>query len=173
MLGPLLFLIYINDIGALKLKSDPNVFTDDTHLFYFSSNILDNMLNGQNDLDILEEYFRLNKLTLNIDKTKFMNIHPNNISLGEVSEFKYLGIIIDKYLVRDRHIKTILNKISCRVGIIRKLSHFLPKKILLLLYYSLVHCNLEYLCMIWGSAAKHYLKQVQVLQNRCLKYIFG
>lgn len=65
-----------------------------------------------------------------------------------------------------------MNEISCRVGIIRKLSYFLPRKILLILYYSLIHCHFEYLCLIWGSAANFYLKPLQVLQNRCLKYIY-
>lgn len=186
VLGPLLFLIYINDIGALNLKSEPNIFADDTAMFYFNSNILDNMRDAQCDLDVLREYFRLNKLTLNVEKSKFMNIHSknkilpvfpvlqyNNVSLGEVNEFKYLGIVIDKHLVWDKHINKITSKISSRVGVIRKLSYFLPRKILLSLYYSLIHCNLEYLCMVWGSASNRYLKPVQVLQNRCLKYIFN
>lgn len=144
VLGPLLFLIYINDIGALNLKSDPNIFADDTAMFYFGTNILSNMRDAQSDLDLLREYFRLNKLTLNVGKSKFMNIHSkskilpafqvlqyDNVSLEEVNEFKYLGIVIDKHLVWDKHIIKITKKISCRVGLIRKLSYFLPKKILL------------------------------------------
>lgn len=81
VLGPLLFLIYINDIGALNLKSDPNIFADDTAMFYFSSNVLDNVSDAQRDLDLLKEYFRLNKLTLNINKSKFMNIRSKNKAL--------------------------------------------------------------------------------------------
>lgn len=144
-----------------------------------------NFSDAQSDLNVLHEYFRLNKLTLNVEKSKFMNIRPRNkmvspfpslefngVTLGEVSEYKYLGITIDRNLVWDRHINKIRNKIACRVGIIRKLSYFLPRKILLMLYYSLIHCNFEYLCLVWGSAAKFYLKPIQVLQNRCLKYIF-
>jgi hypothetical protein len=185
VLGPLLFNIYINDIGNLNLKSIPNLFADDNAMFYFDADISENIRNAQSDLNILQEYFRLNKLTLNVEKSKFMNICPRNkvvspflplkfnkIPLGEVSEYKYLGITIDNHLVWDKHINKIRNKIACRVGIIRKLSYFLPQKILLMLYYSLIHCNFEYLCLIWGSAANFYLKPIQVLQNRCLKYIY-
>lgn len=101
-------------------------------MIYFNNDISDNFHNDQYDLDVLlQEYFRLNKLTISVDKSKFMNIHPknkvllpyrllkyNNIFLGEVNEFKYLGITIDKFW--DKHISKFLNKISCRVGIIRK-----------------------------------------------------
>lgn len=109
VLGPLLFLIYLNDVGALNLKSEPNIFADATALFYFHSEVLENFTNAQGDLDVLQEYFRLNKLTLNVGKSKFMNICSRNkilfplpplkyggISLGEVNEFKYLGITLIK-----------------------------------------------------------------------------
>lgn len=133
----------------------------------------------------LQEYFRINKLTLNISKSKFMNILPRNkilpphdelkyngVPLDEVSEYKYLGINIDKHLTWDCQIRKVVSILSCRVGIIKKLSFFLPKNVLLLLYYSLIHCHLEYLCLIWGSAANRSIKPLQVLQNRCLKFIF-
>lgn len=185
VLGPLLFLIYVNDLGALNLNCFPNLFADDTAMFYYNADVSVNINAGQQDLDVLQEYFRLNKLTLNVDKTKFINIlskskilppYPqlkfNGIPLGEVSEFKYLGIIFDKHLTWNSHIMKIRNTIACRVGILKKLSKFLSTKILLLLYYSLIHCHLEYLCLIWGSAANCHLRPLQVLQNRSLKFIF-
>lgn len=55
----------------------------------------------------------------------------------------------------------------------RKLSHFLPRNVLLMLYFLLIHCHLEYLCIIWGSASKCYLRPLQVLQNRSHKFIFN
>ena len=185
VLGPLLFLIYVNDIGALNLKCLPNLFADDTAMFYYNSDVLVNINDAQRDLDKLKEYFRLNKLTLNVSKTKFMNILPKNkilplylplkydeSALEEVSEYKYLGIIIDKHLTWSKNINKICGTISCRVGILRKLSYFLPRNVLLLLYYSMIHCHFEYLCLIWGSASNCFLKPLQVLQNRALKFIY-
>lgn len=96
----------------------------------------------------------------------------NGECLGEVSEYKYLGIIWDKYLTWSSQTKKIRNTLACRVGIMRKLSHFLPRNVLLMLYYSLIHCHLEYLCVIWGAASACHLRPLQVLQNRSLKFIF-
>lgn len=185
VLGPLLFLIYVNDMSSLKMKNHPNLFADDTAMFYFNSDVECNIRDAQCDLDVLSEYFRLNKLTLNVEKSKFMNIVPKNkvlpqheplkykgICLGEVVEYKYLGMIWDKYLTWSNQIQKVRNVLACRVGIIRKLSHFLPRNVLLMLYFSLVHCHLEYLCLIWGSASACYLRPLQVLQNRSLRFIF-
>lgn len=171
----------MNDIGALNLNCLPNLFADDTAMFYYNADVTVNVSDAQNDLDKLNEYCRLNKLTLNASKSKFMNILPkskvlpfhlplkyNEVSLEEVSEYKYLGIIIDKHLTWNKHI----NKICSRVSILRKSSFFLPRNVLLLLYYSMIHCHFEYLCLIWGSASKCFLKPLQVLQNRALKFVF-
>lgn len=80
---------------------------------------------------------------------------------------------MDKFLIWDEHVKNLCSKLSCRVGLLKKLSYFLPRKVLLLLYYSLNHCHIENLCIAWGSACKIHLKPLQVLQNRALKFIFN
>lgn len=168
------------------LKCFLNLFADDTFLYYFDKDFKINFMNGQNDLNILSKFFKLNKLTLNVKKTKFINIHSRNKSLPsisslnydgpiieEVSKFTYLGIVIDKFLIWDEHVKNLCSKLSCRVGLLKKLSYFLPHKVLLLLYYSLNHCHIENLCIAWGSACNVHLNPLQVLQNRALKFIFN
>lgn len=84
-----------------------------------------------------------------------------------------MGIVIDKFLIWDEHVRNLCSKLSCRVGLLKKLSYFLPRKVLLLLYYSLIHYHIEYLCIAWGSACKVHLKPLQVLQSRVLKFIFN
>lgn len=186
VLGPLLFLIYINDIGKLQLKGSLKLFADDCALFYFSHNINENIQNLQSDLLRLEIFFNLNKLTLSVDKSKFINISKNNrqnsqisppkyknIEIEEVEEIKYLGLIIDKHLTWKQHISHIITKIVPCIGILRKLSYFIPKNVLFLIYYSLIHSQIQYLCCIWGNANKTNLNPIQVLQNRALKFIHG
>lgn len=160
VLGQLLFLIYINDIGSLDLNCMPNIFADDTLLYYVNRDPQFNAINARDDLDKLKKYFRLNKFTLNVKKTKFMNIHAkrkiapiiklnyNRVLLDEVNEFKHLGILIDKHLTWCTHVDSLSSKLSSRAEIIRKLSFFLPRRILLLLYYSLINCHLIYLCIL-------------------------
>jgi len=179
-------LIYINDIGELGLHCKPNLFADDSFLYYVGKDPSVNEMNAQCDLDNLQEYFRLNKLTLNVQKTKFMNIYSRRklppvmslnyggVNIEEVNEFRYLGVILDKHITWRGHINYLRSKLSVRVVVLRKLSNFLPRKILLLLlYFKMIHCHLNYLCVLWGSAAISHLKPLQVLQNRVLKFIYG
>lgn len=73
VLGPLIFLIYKNDIGKLQLNGSIKIFADDWALFYFSHDIKENIQNLQSDLCLLEWYIDLNKLSLSVDKSKFIN----------------------------------------------------------------------------------------------------
>lgn len=186
VLGPLLFLIYINDIGNLPIQGSLRLFADDCVIFYFERNININLQNLQYDMNILEKYFKINRLSLNTPKTKFINIRSPQktipvfnsptfmgIQIEQVNEIKYLGLIIDEFLTWQSHISVLRKKLSPIVGILRKLSYFLPQHILLIIYNSLISSHLQYLTIAWGFAAKIYLKKLQVLQNRALKSIFG
>ena len=100
--------------------------------------------------------------------------HPrlNNIVIELVSEFKYLGIVLDPILSWDRHIVSLEKKVSVLCGSIRKVKSFVSKAALLKYYYACIHSLLQYLNIVWGNACKSKLRRLQVLQNRCLKHIF-
>lgn len=97
ILGPFLFLIHINDIGMFGLKCFLNLFADDTFLYYFDKDFKINFMNGQNDLNILSKFFKLNKLTLNVKKTKFINIHSRNKSLPSISSLIMMVRLLKKF----------------------------------------------------------------------------
>lgn len=187
VLGPLFFIIYLNDFSLLPLKGDLRLFADDSSLFYNNKSTNMNDLNLRDDLTIVIEYFRLNKLTLNINKTNIINIKnssrsiPNSLSLTTskfpdlevVSDTKYLGIILDNRLNWSAHINALILKLHKITGIIFKIKHKLPQKVLFLIYHSLFHSILSYVTAVWGNACGLLINKLQVAQNRILKIILN
>lgn len=184
-LGPLLFLVFINDLSRLKLHGKMQFFADDTVLLYNALEALRIARFVQEDLQSVQEYFASNVLSLNLQKTTYMIFHTprrpspelpavrvGTIEIRKVDSFKYLGLTLDSVLSWEQHIESLKNKTAVLCGIFRRLSSFIPTSWLLKLYYSLVHSRLQYLVCIWGNASKSRLRELQVLQNRCLKVIF-
>ena len=184
-IGPLLFLIYINDICRLNLEGQPRLFADDTALFYSNSDphTIASFINS--DLQKLSKYFSNNLLSLNLSKTKFMVFHSSrrtlpplsNPTLGsdiveQVTTFKYLGVYLDSTLSWDAHIQQVCNKASFLCGVLRRTNNFLPCRVLLQFYHAHIHSRLSYLILSWGRACKSKLKKLQTVQNRCIKAIF-
>ena len=130
ILGPLLFLIYINDLPSVSNLLMPILFADDTNLFCTGKNLKDVV--SQINVEIGKVYCRVkaNKLSLNIDKTNFMLFTPKHFSrnmngllingnqITEVNETKFLGVIIDNKLTWCPHIMYISKKIAKGIGII-------------------------------------------------------
>lgn len=184
-LGPILFLLFINDLANLKLHGKLRLFADDTAVFYPGTDSGIIRCQIQADLEILLEYFGENVLSLNITKTKFMLIHsPRRIipdhtpisirgqSLEEVFEYEFLGLTIDSTMRWAAHISSLKRKVSSLCGLLRKISPFMPQICLKNMYFALVQSRLQYLVTNWGAASKSNLRELQVLQNRCLKVVF-
>ena len=141
ILGPLLFLLYINDLINTTPVLSFVLFADDSNIFYShrSLNTLINILN--NELPKLSLWFQCNKLSLNIAKTNFIyfkhanshlddlpyNIMINDVPLERKKTTKFLGVIIDENLNWNNHIRHVTNCISRNVGILYKLKKNHPK----------------------------------------------
>lgn len=188
ILGPLLFIIYINDIHnstMLKLFC----FADDTTCSYSSSNHAD-LFNTMNyELEQLNVWFKANKLCLNANKTKYMIFGPSvlqdnfdnyeiNIDtnkIGRISRgnnkttFTFLGIEMDETLTWKEHISKVCSKISRSNYILNKVKHTIPKTCLLTLYQSLVHCHINYGLIIWGASTA--IERVHKLQKKSIRII--
>ena len=155
ILGPLLFLIYVNDLYLASNILEPIMFADDTNLFHSQANIktLFNIVN--NELNKLNGWFKANKLSLNVDKTKYTffhklnqrdkiplklpNLNLNNSIIKRESAIKFLGIIIDENLTWTNHISTIENKISKNIGILYKAKFLLNQTCLKHIYFAFIH----------------------------------
>ena len=176
ILGPLLFLIYMNDIYLVTDKFNSILYADDTTLDsplcsfdIFSNKTIydkDTVTNNINlEIKKITDWLALNKLSLNVKKTKFMIFHyrQKNISrfipeirIGEtiierVHDFNFLGLTIDENMTWKSHIHKITNKISRAIGIINSLKNTLPRSILLTLYNSLIVPHIQYSILCWGS----------------------
>ena len=158
ILGPLLFLIYINDLPN-GLNSNVKLFADDTSLFSVVHNITDpaNLLNS--DLSKINEWALQWKMSFNPDpikqaqeiifsrKTSKRN-HPgltfNNNIVNLTTKHKHLGMIFDSKLSFDEHLKSALKKISKTVGLLRKFQGILPRASLITIYKSFARPHLDY-----------------------------
>lgn len=184
ILGPLLFLIYINDFSKLPLIGTPYLYADDSAIFYANEGVANNIGNIKEDMAKIIEYFRINRLSLNISKSNVMHFHSKrrslidvadisiteNMTIKLVSSVKYLGLILDSCLSWRCHITALCKRIAPKIGIINKLRFMLPRTITKKLYFSLVHSNISYLAGVWGCAYNAVLQPLQILQNRAMKF---
>ena len=182
-LGPLLFLIYINDIYN-STSSLPTLFADDTSLAINANSLSNLELNINSELEKISNWVNANQLTINPEKTNILVIPPklksthdkivvniNSTPIKIVKEVKYLGIIVDNKLTFGPHIAHLESKLSRAIGILSKLKHFLPSPLLLKLYYALFHSNLLYGLLVWHNTFKTYTSKITGLQNKAIKLI--
>ena len=162
VLGPLLFIIYTNDLPDTLNLVKSILFADDTTLYYSYPNIPHLYETMNKELDNLTDWFCANKLSLNVSKTNYMifsNINPQQHSMEikltnkiitKTNCVKFLGVFIDENLKWNEHIKVIKQKISRSFFAINKAKHVLNKKHLVTLYYSLVYPYQTYGISLWG-----------------------
>ena len=182
-LGPLLFLLYINDLRLNLIKSSCSHFADDTCITYANRKMksLETVLNQ--DLNITSDWMKANRLSLNVDKSKLIifksrqkKFDNNNISiklngskLDPIDHVKYLGLYLDRNLSWNVQIKHLSNQLSRSNGILCKLRHFVPKKTLISVYYSIFYSHMLYGCPIWSLTSLNNLNSITVLQKRCIR----
>ena len=181
ILGPLLFIIYMNDLPSAVNFIELIIYADDTTLFanLINSNNSNNVVQINYELSVISEWLKLNKLSLNVAKTKAMIFHApqkkvtepdifiDDIRISYVSEFNFLGILIDKNLKWKSHINMVSKKVSKAVGIMARLRNFIPKSAMLHIYNSLVLSYLNYGLIVWSGQSKHLAK----LQKRAVRLV--
>ena len=158
ILGPLFFLIYINDLSD-DLSSNPKLFADDTSLFSVVHDKNTSAKELNNDLRKISNWAYQWKMSFNPDPLKqaqevifpckmTKTNHPTLIFNGnpvhQVALQKHLGMFLDCKLNFEEHLKTIVNKINKTIGLLRKFQNFLPRKSLLTIYKSFIRPHLDY-----------------------------
>ena len=190
VLGPLLFLIYVNDVQySIQKISDSQVmlFADDTNILLFANNEKQIMKMSKNCIDQLYIWFCCNKLTLNITKTNYCLFHKSNrnissycdtINVGNdciyrVSNVRYLGMIIDDKLEWKIHIENIVKKLVKISSTFKFLRNYIPHKCKKQLYYAYAYSTITYGIQVYGITKDYNINKIQLLQNRILKTLFN
>ena len=178
-LGPLLFLIFTNDIHLHLQYTSCILFADDTTLYYSHRNLNYAQWCITEDLAILSDWFRANKLTLNLEKTVSMLFSPkpgrsfplvvNGIKIPQVSETKFLGVWIDERLTWKTHIGKLEGKLKRNLGLLKRSKNLLPISAKRIVYYAHIYSHLTYCILLWGSNLPNAtLSKLQNIQNKCV-----
>ena len=183
VLGPLLFLIYINDMNTVVKNSIVHHFADDTNLLSSDKNLkkLKNKINKE--LVLLFDWLCANRLSLNAGKTEFIIFRPtkrvdqriklkiNQITIKESNKIKYLGVLLDRNLSWNFHISELCKKLSRAVGMLYKMKNLCSTTTLRSLYFSLFHSHLTYGLLVWGLAKTSLTNKIFLLQKSAIQVI--
>lgn len=184
ILGPLLFLLYINDI--VNIPNTPNIvlYADDTSIFFSNDNLPDLSRIANSYLKDLFMWLVSNRLRMNIQKTKFIifrpvnkpvdssfSLHLNGVPLERTNEIKFLGVWFHESLHWNTHVNKLARQLSRQVGAISRIRNILPKWLIKTIYYAVVYSRLYYCLLVWGNTTAENLRKLRVLQRRAVRLI--
>lgn len=184
ILGPTLFLLYINDIVAIPETPDIVLYADDTNVFFSSDSISSLIPLINNWLESLSLWLSATQLCLNVKKTKYMVFAPINkpvelVSpllfqsqpLEKVSEYKFLGVVFHENLRWTHHVNYIKRNIAQTIGMVNKYRTLLPSRLKRQLYFSTVHSRLHYCLLVWGVTSNTNMEALLRMQKRCIRVV--
>ena len=185
ILGPLLFLIYINDLPSASVILKLVLFADDSNILLKGKNSVDDSNTITNELSFIFDWFCANKLLLNASKTKMIifgskqcdpiicPVSLDGVSLEQVSHERFLGIELDNKLKWSAHISNVANRVSKQIGILTQVRRFASQKVLKLIYNSFIQPHLSYGIALWGDTSGSGLARLNRLQNKAIRIITG
>ena len=188
VLGPILFLIYINDLEKNIIHGESTNYADDTGLISSGKTVEEAQTNMTLCLQAALSWFKQNRLVANTSKSTLMPISTshntttvckdisliiNKDTLVSCTSTKLLGIFIDQNLNFNCHIKYLIKKISPKIGILHRLRQFLPPDVLNIVYKTTIQPIFDYCITVWGNSTKQNIKTLQILQNCVARAVLG
>ena len=179
VLGPILFLLYINDITGLKISGSFTLFADDATIAWSHANEDELKRVVNNDICEVKKWCDSNLLTLNINKTCIMNfkcsieVSVDEHTLSNLEENKFLGIYIDSNLKFEAHIGALQSKLSSGCFAIKVLGRQLETHTVRIAYFGLIESHLRYGICFWGSCSNQQFQKLFVLQKRAVRFMCG
>ena len=184
-LGPLLFLLYINDLQYSIMYSSAILFADDTTLLQGHKNLKYLKWSMEEDLKHIIDWFRANLLTLNLDKTECILFSASTsntqlhieLELGEhkitnTTHVKFLGVWIDHKLQWNKHLNTLIMKLKQNTNLLQIGNTFLNKNSKKLVYYAHIYSHITYGLVVWGNMIEKTLKtKLQKCMDKCFQLI--
>ena len=184
ILGPLLFLLYVNDIVNVSSSLMPIIFADDTNIFLKGRSAKDVTETINKELSQIVLWLNSNKLSLNVTKTHYMLFRGKGRKIGSlfpvkmcgseiehVTSTKFIGVMLDETIRWDQHVLFIKPKIGRGIGILCKAKKLLNKDTLISLYHCFIYPYLTYCIEVWGAAAQTYLLTLFNLQKKALRIV--
>ena len=184
VLGPLLFVLYINDLHCAIKYSLVHHFADDTNLLLVNKSLKQLQKHINIDLKILQNWLKANKISLNASKTELIIFRHHNKKInynlkikldGKIlhqSEYvKYLGILMDSSLNWRFQSNALATKLCRANGMLSKIRHYVPPNTLRMIYFGIFHSIMSYGSQIWGQFLNPSVKKISKLQNRSIRII--
>ena len=186
ILGPLLFLIYINDLPNSLRGAVPRMFADDTNLTLSAKTLAELKLALTPELNNLSSWLKANKLSLNVAKTELMiigsrqrlsaqcddvEIRIDDQIIKRVVHTKSLGLTIDARLSWGKHVEEICKKVSSAIGALKRVRPFISKETAILIYNTLIMPHFDYCSPVWDCLSGYLSDKLQKLQNRAARVI--
>ena len=186
ILGPLLFLLYINDLANVSNVLFSLLFADDSNMFVSGKNP-DELLNIMNaEMTKIVNWLRTNKLSLNLKKTHFIifrkkrgkitlqnDLIIDDVVINRTNHTRFLGVIVDQHLTFESHVKYIKGKISRGIGILYKAKRILKESSLLTLYYAFIYPYFTYCITVWGNTYPSIIDPLIKCQKRAVRIVKG
>ena len=187
VIGPLFFVLYVNDIQLATRDSKTQLYADDTVIFAAGEDKVSAVQKLQPALNQFSIWCKANKLTLNASKTKLMIfgtrykvkkardviVKVGGTTLQVVPSYKYLGFTLDSTLSFNCHVKTVSSLVAYKANLLAKIRKFLTVPVAMKIYKSMILPYFDYGDVVYNQAGQEGLDKLQRLQNRCLKICMG
>ena len=178
ILGPLMFLIYVNDFPSSCDDIIPFLYADDTNCVYIRPKKAMSTL--QDKVEQIPSWMAKNKLSLHIGKTElvhFLSCRDENVKMAKITisptkSVKYLGVHLDKNLTFEAHVQSVLGKLAKHVSVVMRLRHFCKNSIVIRYYNIYMKPIIHYGLLVYGCTKKSKLKDILLLQKKVLRIIF-
>ncbi len=185
ILGPVLFQIYVNDLPTYMSSCQISMFADDTAIYASAHMHMELELALQDDLHSVSQWLLHNRLSINAKKSKVMlvgtnaklrcnpelKLFINNVRLENVTEYLYLGVMLDSGLKLNLHVQFVYDKCIKKLGLIAKTRHLFDRQTSRLLYITIVLPVIDYCSSVYMVANQTELDKLQKLQNVALRLI--
>ena len=182
VLGPILFLLYVNDLPNISHNLQTVLFADDTTISTSHSDYNELVQLTNNALKNVSEWTNSNQLTLNSDKTELMiismkqinenlNFEFNNDVITPTNTCRFLGVMLDNKLSFKSHIDLVMNKISRHSGILYKVKYCLPLATRISYYFAFIYPYLSYNVIVWGGTYKSHLNPLIISHKKIIRNI--